>query len=143
MEKVPAEFLEDAINDLSEISSELRSITIAGDQTLPPLFSKKLFRLLHTIKGSAQTFGLEGEAQLAHDTETYLAALKEDPVGEGAAGLLTAALDILSKNLVLIAEGNAPNPILDIVWDAVKKAGGSVKVDSNPGGARFEITLPL
>jgi two-component system chemotaxis sensor kinase CheA len=111
MEKVPAEFLEDAINDLSEISSELRSITFAGDQTLPLLFSKKLFRLLHTIKGSAQTFGLEGEARLAHDTETYLAALKEDPVGGGAAGLLTAALDTLSKNLVLIAEGNAPDPV--------------------------------
>lgn len=52
MEKAPAEFLEDAIHGLSEISSELRSMTFAGDQTLPPLFSKKLFRLLHTIKGA-------------------------------------------------------------------------------------------
>jgi chemotaxis protein histidine kinase CheA len=111
MEKVPAEFLKDAIHDLSELLSELRSITFAGDQTLPPLFSKKLFRLLHTIKGSAQTFGLENEARLAHDTENYLAALKEDPIGSGAAGLLTAALDILSKNFALIAEGNAPGPI--------------------------------
>jgi chemotaxis protein histidine kinase CheA len=77
MENVPAEFLEDAISDLSEILSEID----LGASTLSPPFSKKIFRRLHTIKGSAQTFGLEREAKLAHLTETLLTTLNDAKSG--------------------------------------------------------------
>jgi two-component system chemotaxis sensor kinase CheA len=116
MEKVPAEFLEDAIRDLFEIFHELRSVTAAGLASLPHIFLPKLLRLLHTIKGSAQTFGLTDEAALAHQTETLLAAIKEEriPWNAKSEDILANALYFLRENLALISENKEGLSFSDI-----------------------------
>lgn len=107
MEKIPAEFLEDAIHNLSEILDELRQITAAGHTSLPHYFSQKLFRVLHTIKGSAQTFGLNTEGQIAHEAEGFLRALQDGRVSWSAESesLLKNSLEALAKNFNSISEG--------------------------------------
>jgi chemotaxis protein histidine kinase CheA len=107
MEKIPAEFLEDAIKDLLEITDELRPAAAACQTALPPTFLQKLFRLLHTIKGSAQTFGLSTEGRIAHKTEGFLEALREGRVLWSAESevLLTASLETLANNFSLISAG--------------------------------------
>src|ERR1700755_902432 len=109
MENVPAEFLEDAISDLSEILDELDSAAA----TLSPQFSQKIFRRLHTIKGSAQTFGLEQEAKLAHLTETLLTSLK-DPESKDSLSLLRKSLAALRENFALIFGNKDPLSLGDI-----------------------------
>jgi len=107
MEKIPAEFLEDAIHNLSEILNELRPVSAAGQTAPSPDLLKKLFRSLHTIKGSAQTFGLNVEGQLAHEMEEFLGALQHGRVlwSADSGNLLTGSLETLVNNFKLISAG--------------------------------------
>lgn len=137
MEKVPAEFLEDAIRDLFEISHELRPVTATGPAPLPPVFLQKLLRLLHTIKGSAQTFGLTDEATLAHQTETLLAAIKAGRITWNAKSenILTNALYFLRNNLALISENKKGLSFSDILEEIAVMLQETDDLDS-------EISLP-
>lgn len=139
MEQIPAEFLSDAIDDLSEILNELKQINSAGGSALPPQFSQKLFRSLHTLKGSARTFGLDPEARIAHYLETFLKALQENkaPWNSASALLLTDSLQHLKENFTLISKGEqtvAPVDLLSELRAAVGEedsTGGSLP-DSFP-----------
>ena len=69
MTELQTHFIESSINvlnDLQEIVLSRTDLTV-GD-------FNKLFRRLHTIKGTAQTFGLINSAAFAHEIENYLTA---------------------------------------------------------------------
>jgi two-component system, chemotaxis family, sensor kinase CheA len=133
MENVPAEFLEDAINDLSEILGELD----LGASTLSPQFSQKIFRRLHTVKGSAQTFGLEREAKLAHLTETLLTTLN-DAKSENAFLLLAESLAALKENFSLHLQSKEPlslQGIMDKIAAVLPMSAPAVEIaDEKPQG---------
>lgn len=54
---------------------------------------RETFRLLHTIKGTAQTFGFSETSRLAHDLETLLAA------DENRQNLIVEGIEFLQKSL--------------------------------------------
>ena len=57
---------------------ELRSAARKGRP--PRKLIDAIFRRVHTVKGSAATFGLNGVSQVAHEFENLLAAIREGSV---------------------------------------------------------------
>jgi chemotaxis protein histidine kinase CheA len=115
MKNVPAEFLKDAIDGLIEIMDELRR-----EKTSKKFPLQKFLRTLHTIKGSAQTFGLSDEARLTHEIESFFGA------GQSEEDLLLSALEVLRKNFQHLLNGKTSQP-LDSVIKELKKSHGGVK----------------
>ena len=70
-------------------------------------FLQELFRTLHTIKGTAQTFGLENAGRWAHQLENLLQAGKDKKISndEDFRNLLTEGIKALIK--ILDGEENA------------------------------------
>lgn len=75
-------FLHRSIAGLHDLAAELQK----GDGQLP----RDTFRILHTIKGTAQTFGLSAAAKLAHEMEDLLASGNKDMLFEGIPLLISA-----------------------------------------------------
>jgi CheY-like chemotaxis protein/HPt (histidine-containing phosphotransfer) domain-containing protein len=69
----------------------------------------EMFRALHSVKGSAATFGFQDMAALAHDAETLLGRLRKGEIGFGEA--MQAALievgDLLKAQLAAFMPGGA------------------------------------
>src|ERR1700733_13825709 len=112
MEQVPAEFLNDPIDGLSEILVELNSpeIRAAGTDAFSP--SQKTLRTLHTIKGSAQTFGLADAAGILHEVESLL--------GKPNTRIILDAIHQLVSAFKVLRDGGAA-PDLAIVTTELKK----------------------
>jgi chemotaxis protein histidine kinase CheA len=109
MNNVPAEFLRDSIKGLAEIIEELQP---------DPRPSQKLLRTLHTIKGSAQTFGLQNEANLAHAIETCAAKVLPSETNE-----LAVALALLKENLTLIRDSQTTLPVAQMILSLSGSSG--------------------
>lgn len=75
-------FLHRSIAGLQELTVELKK----GKGEISP----DAFRILHTIKGTAQTFGLAGAAKLAHELEDVLASRNNALLLEGIPLLISA-----------------------------------------------------
>src|SRR5688500_5181596 len=86
---------------------ELRAPTRRGRP--PRKLIDTIFRRVHTVKGSAATFGLTSVSQVAHEFETLLAAIREGTVevDSDVLDLSEAATDALSESLSLAAAGNS------------------------------------
>jgi chemotaxis protein histidine kinase CheA len=71
----------------------LENLTESAQETeaLSPDFLREAFRTVHTIKGTAQTFGFPAPARAAHELENLLAGAKKD-----SSELKTAVLDGLA-----------------------------------------------
>ena len=82
MNELKNHFLHRSIAGLQDLAAELQK----GDGQLP----RDTFRILHTIKGTAQTFGLAGAATLAHDLEDALASGHRGLLLEGIPLLISA-----------------------------------------------------
>jgi len=92
MEELREAFLIDSISKLNNLQNDLRS------EKFSPEFERELFRTLHTIKGTAQTFGFAAAAILAHALENLLAAAKKDSA-EKLKSRLPEGIEILKKSL--------------------------------------------
>ena len=84
---------------------ELRAATRVGRP--PRKLIDTIFRRVHTVKGSASTFGLTGVSQVAHEFENLLAAVRDGSVDVDSdiLDLSEAATDALSESLSLAASG--------------------------------------
>lgn len=67
-------FKEEALELLSSLESIL--LDLEKDPQDPELLSA-VFRVMHTIKGSAGMFGLEAISSFAHEVESILSALRD------------------------------------------------------------------
>lgn len=79
MEDIRRQFQESSIEFLKKSSAGLKDQAVVSTE-----FIQEIFRRIHTIKGSAQTFGLTNSSSLAHDLENVLEILRGNPhsIGE-------------------------------------------------------------
>ncbi|HKO41768.1 MAG TPA: ATP-binding protein [Pyrinomonadaceae bacterium] len=99
--------LEEMVEQTALDLDELRAATSKGRP--PRKLIDTIFRRVHTVKGSAATFGLTGVSQVAHEFESLLAAIREGNVEVDAdvIDLSEAAMDALSESLSLAASGSS------------------------------------
>lgn len=99
--------LEEMVEQTALDLDELRAATREGRP--PRRLIDTIFRRVHTVKGSAATFGLNGVSQLAHEFENLLAAIREGSVDvdSDVLDLSESATDALSESLSLAASGNS------------------------------------
>lgn len=88
MEDFRRQFLSEAVETLEDLGRKLRS----AEEMPPDLIKRETFRLLHTVKGTAQTFGLAAAGNLAHELETLLS-------DGDAENLLPEGIGLLQKSL--------------------------------------------
>lgn len=88
MEDFRRQFLTETVEKLENLRRTLRR-----GENFSQTFKYEIFRLLHTIKGTAQTFGFDAASRLAHELETRLA----DEANER--GLMLADITNLQKSL--------------------------------------------
>ena len=68
MENFRQQFLLDSVKKLKNLQNKL-----CDAEKFPDAERSEVFRTLHTIKGTAQTFGFDSVSRLAHELETILA----------------------------------------------------------------------
>jgi two-component system, chemotaxis family, sensor kinase CheA len=93
MEELRQSFIADSTDALRNLQTKLQQ-----DRDFSADAKREVFRALHTIKGTAQTFGFTAAAGLAHTLENLLAAAEEK---DAARGELTPA----SEAATLLIEG--------------------------------------
>lgn len=76
MNELEREFIAQSATDLNTIFDLLRE---NKPEILPEKTRHELFRKLHTIKGTAQTFGFSGAGSIAHSLENIAIALRDEP----------------------------------------------------------------
>jgi two-component system chemotaxis sensor kinase CheA len=95
MEDFRQHFSTESIKKLSNIEANLRNV-----ETLSEPERRELFRTLHTIKGSSQTFGLTSASRLAHKLESLLSFKSEDvSVNQITKNLFVEGIELLIKSL--------------------------------------------
>ena len=72
MEDIRRQFQASSIEFLNKTSAELKNSDSVSKELM-----QSLFRRIHTIKGSAQTFGLNNTSVLAHDVENILELFRQ------------------------------------------------------------------
>ncbi|MET0752823.1 MAG: ATP-binding protein [Pyrinomonadaceae bacterium] len=72
MNNLQKDFLQRSIANLENLTASAKS-----RKSLSLEFSREIFRALHTIKGTSQTFGFSSAANLAHELENLL-SVKDD-----------------------------------------------------------------
>ncbi|HEX8248765.1 MAG TPA: ATP-binding protein [Pyrinomonadaceae bacterium] len=102
MEELREAFLIESISKLNNLQDVLQSAELS------PGFQREIFRALHTIKGTSQTFGLNAAARLAHEIENLLEAARDSQIrsDEKTISLLSEGLKHLSDALESAGEGD-------------------------------------
>lgn len=97
MNELQNEFTRQSAADLNRLSEKLQN---NSNENLPENFLREVFRTLHTIKGTAQTFGFPISAHLAHTLENLLSAAKNDLISAvELKPLLPEGIGILAQSL--------------------------------------------
>ena len=118
--------LEELVEQTALDLDELRGATRQGRP--PRKLIDSIFRRIHTVKGSAATFGLTSVSQVAHEFENLLAAVRDGSVAvdDEILGLSEAATDALSESLSLTASGSAETSNKEL-FDQLQRAVNSGK----------------
>lgn len=94
MDDIRLQFQRSSIEFLKKSSNEL-----AKGEEISKEFLHEIFRRLHTIKGSAQTFGLTHSSTLAHELENVLERLEKSPTEKDYKNLLAEGFRFLVLSL--------------------------------------------
>lgn len=96
MEEFRRQFLLEAVETLKTLSKNFQSAEIVSD-----FERSEIFRTLHTIKGTAQTFGYQTASRLAHQLETLLSNIKAEKISESndSKSLFLEGIELLIKSL--------------------------------------------
>ena len=100
-------FFDEAAEHLACLERQLLGLDLARPEA--EAFNE-MFRALHSVKGSAATFGFQDMAALAHDAESLLGRLRKGEIGFGEE--MQAALievgDLLKAQLAIHAGQGGP-----------------------------------
>lgn len=87
----------------------------------------EVFRIFHTIKGMAQTMGLDGLSEVSHSIEDLLDEVKEKgEVSPSLVNFLFIAADLLSRSAVALRNKKELPPVRDILDSMAKIKNGEV-----------------
>jgi len=113
--------LEELVEQTALDLDELRNAK--GDGRAQRTLIDAIFRRVHTVKGSAATFGLASVSQVAHEFESLLAAVRDGSVelDDEILDLCEASTDALSETLSLAASG-ASNPSRKELFEQLQAA---------------------
>ena len=125
--------LEEMVEQTALDLDELRAATRKGRP--PRKLIDTIFRRVHTVKGSAATFGLTGVSQVAHEFENLLAAIREGKVevDSDVLDLSESATDALSESLSLAASGASETSHHELFAQLQAAASSGSERQSKPG----------
>lgn len=121
MEDFRRQFLSETVAALESLQRNLQTSAVISDS-----LKRETFRRLHTIKGTAQTFGFNQASRLAHDLETLLADGGNPP-------------NLLHEGIALLRESLAETPpqISEKFTAQVRAAASRGELMSNAEEANF------
>jgi two-component system chemotaxis sensor kinase CheA len=131
-----AVFFEEARENLANMESMLLDVDISRptDEEL-----NAIFRVAHSIKGGAATFGFGDVAALTHELETLLDRLRRHEVSlqRAMVDLLLEAGDVVKAQLARYQGSTDQSPPTDALIERIRQmAAGDDTVSQRPGGAR-------
>lgn len=89
-------------------------IDIEQEQQITQETIQEIFRIMHTLKGSAAMMGCDGLAKLAHALEDLFDVIRDKPDCllqiSGLTDCLLQAVDYCKSELALLSEEKAPRP---------------------------------
>ncbi|HUL65144.1 MAG TPA: chemotaxis protein CheW [Burkholderiaceae bacterium] len=134
-------FFEEAGENLANMESMLVEIDIASasDEEL-----NAIFRVAHSIKGGAATFGFSDVAELTHELETLLDRLRKNELklNRGMVDVLLEAGDVLRQQLARHqgSSDRSPDPT-DLVARIKELAAGKVAAPGEGGRRRLRVRV--
>lgn len=114
------QFIDSSVENLEILRQKILSAKEFSDT-----FLQEVFRLIHTVKGTAQTFDLETSSRIAHELEDFLADVKNGQ-SEFSKELLVESVAALKESF---DENDAENA--DVLIEKIKNAASenrSVKI---------------
>jgi len=129
-------FFEEARENLANMESMLLDIDVARptDEEL-----NAIFRVAHSIKGGAATFGFSDVAALTHELETLLDRLRRHELSlkRSMVDLLLEAGDVVKAQLARYQGRTEDSPPTDSLIERIRRlASGQDDVQNAPPGAR-------
>lgn len=100
-DRIAAIFVEEASEDIPKLARLLMELEAQGADQNSDAKVREIFRLAHTLKGSASSVGRDDLASVAHQMETGLDLVRKKKLAPSRAMVdaLLAALDLLQKGL--------------------------------------------
>lgn len=115
MENLHRQFLDKSKDELTKLTENLqKSSAISAD------LRRECFRTLHTIKGTAQTFGFENAGFLAHELENLLSGEKNEKTFSDAE-IFIEGLNFLRKTLEE-SDFEIPQSFLDKLYSVIPES---------------------
>ncbi len=93
MENFRRQFLVEAAGNLRALAANFQA------EIVPDSVKRDAFRTLHTIKGTAQTFGVEAASRLAHELENLLSITKNFDDGDESKSFFLEGINFLIESL--------------------------------------------
>lgn len=157
MEDFHQQFSSDAVKTLKNLQNNFQSAEEFSDSE-----RREVFRTLHTIKGTAQTFGFSAASRLAHELEIVLSAEKFANDLRGIVSKAIAHGKDLSRNLdkdvdfkFFVEEINISDERLKLVFDVlihlirnavdhgIENVGGEIEVNLKRQGNGLNIIVAV
>lgn len=128
MENFRRQFTREAVETLESLLNDLRHAESLSDSA-----RHAAFRTLHTIKGTAQTFGFPVSSRLAHELESLLSAMKSSAASEKVE-FKTVFLEGIELLLASLTQKNFAVPVLfaEKLRGVVPDAARSISDNASP-----------
>src|SRR5215207_8785619 len=106
MEEIRQEFLNEAISSLKILQKDLQNLPA---NFVTDSFLYELFRRIHTIKGTSQTFDFKYSGTLAHEIENLLQTLREKKINQ-----TEAVSFVIKEGIKVLLEALQNEPLLKL-----------------------------
>ena len=108
-----ADFLEEARDLVQQAEAALLELDAGADD---PEIVNRLFRAVHTLKGSAGLFALDDFVAFTHQQESLIMRVRDsgDHLSNAQISALLSGLDLLRAEIESLASGATPNSLLEL-----------------------------
>ncbi|HVQ37425.1 MAG TPA: ATP-binding protein [Pyrinomonadaceae bacterium] len=135
------ELVEQIFADLDELRA---SLTTGPEPRKVRALVDRLFRHVHSVKGSAASSGLGDVSQIAHELENLLDAVRrgQTTLGEAVLDTCESATAALDESLSQAASGNA-GPPMGALFDQLRAAAGGTVRQPNTNTEAVLSSIPF